>query len=283
MSHPKGDVASLLNLSTWIIVLGSVRLALAVAEGLLAGLDAVRNEPMSIQRWAAFFRDNPPIAMLGTLWPLFLGVAPRRTRWPELLKVAALTFLILSVGGMLSLIADWGDSRANWLAVGSFSISRLRSPAPGWPFITITLLGLTQLLLESWTAVRATALTLRMPATSLVDSDPDELVHRARFGRLGICISLVFMVATVRLPAWSSFLEVLNQSRFIREFLLRDDMKRVHSTRSLAPPTPETMRMQELQLLLQEAGQASNTGRYSEALDDYMRLALMADSIPPRR
>ena len=103
----------------------------------------------------------------------------------------------------------------------------------------------------------------------------------ARFGRLGICISLVFMIATVRLPAWSSFLEVLNQSRFIREFLLRDDMKRVRSTRSPSPPTPEAMRMQELQILLQEASQASNSGRYSEALDDYMRLAVMADSIPP--
>ena len=131
VSHPTGAVASLLNLSTWIIFLGSVRLALAVAEGLLAGLDAVRNEPMSIQRWAAFFRDNPPITMLGALWPPFLGVALRRTRWPELLKVAALTFLILSVGGMLSLIADWGDSRANWLAVGSFSISRPCARRPG--------------------------------------------------------------------------------------------------------------------------------------------------------
>ncbi len=182
---------------------------------------------------------------------------------------------------MLSLIADWGDSRANWLAVGSFSISRPALAALGWPFITITLLGLTQLLLEFWTAVRATVLALRMPATSLVDSDPDELVQRARFGRLGICVSLVFLIATVRLPAWSSFLEVLNQSRFIREFLLRDDMKRVRSTRSIVPPTPEAMRMQELQILLQEAIQASNSGRYSEALDDYMRLAVMADSIPP--
>ncbi len=70
MPHPTGDVASLHNLSTWIILLGSVRLALAVAEGLLAGLDAVRNEPMSIQRWAAFFRDNPPIAMLFALAPV---------------------------------------------------------------------------------------------------------------------------------------------------------------------------------------------------------------------
>ena len=281
VSHPEGVIASLINLSTWIILLGSVRLALAAADGLLAGLDAVRNEPMSIQRWATFFRDNPPIAVLVALWPPFLGLALRRTRWPELLKVAALTFLILSVGGMLSLIADWGDHRANWLAVGSFSLSRHALAALGWPFIAVGLLGLTQLLFELWTAVRAIVLALRMPAASLVDSDPDELVKRSRFGLLGICISMIFLIMTVRLPASSAFYEVLNQSRFIREFLLRDDLRRVRSLRSYSPPTPEAMRIQEIQILLQEASQASESGRYSEALNAYQRLLVMADSIPP--
>ncbi len=102
----------------------------------------------------------------------------------------------------------------------------------------------------------------------------------ARFGWLGIGISVVFLIMTVRLPASLTFVEVLNQSRFIREFLLRDDLKRVRSVRSVRPPTPEAMRIQELENELREANQASNSGRYSEALDNYRRLAVMADSIP---
>ena len=55
-------------------------------------------------------------------------------------------------------------------------------------------------------------------------------VRRSRLGRLALGVSIAFLVLTIRLPAGSAFLEIINQSRWIREFILRDDLTRIRST-----------------------------------------------------
>ncbi len=180
-----------------------------------------------------------------------------------------LTFLVLSIGGVLSMIADWSDGRERWINVGSFRIARHALPGLGLPVIAIGLLGAAQLLLEFGTAGRALLLAFQAPAASLVDSDRHGLARRARFGRLGIIIALGFLVLMVRLPAWSAYLEMLNQSRWIREFLLRDDYHRIRSTRSSPPSGPDANRIHELNVLLVGASQAWASERYFEAWDSY--------------
>jgi tetratricopeptide (TPR) repeat protein len=280
VSHSPGSAEKIARLSTWMVVLGTVRLVSAIASFAMAALESWRLEPTSVGRWKWFFDENPPIVLLSVAWPLFLSLALRRTRWPELLKAGALTFLILSIGGVLSMIADWGDLHARWISVGSFLIPRQALPRLGPTVILIGLLGAAQLLLEFATAGRAILLAFRTQDASPVDSDRHALARRARFGRLGICLSLGFLILMVRLPAWSAYLEMLNQSRLIREFILRDDLHRIHAIRAATPPGPDSDRLRELEGLFIEASQAWTSERYFQSRDNYQRLIALAEMIP---
>jgi tetratricopeptide (TPR) repeat protein len=267
-------------LSAWMVVLGTVRMAYAMTTYAMAAFQTVRLSPTSIGRWTLFFGENPPIFLLGSAWPLFLGLALRRTRWPELLKAGALTFSILSVGGLLSMVADWGDGRARWIGVGSFHIAREALAGQAMPVLLIGALGAAQLLLEFATAVRAALLAYRNQGASPADSDRHALGRRLRFGRMAVLLSLGFLIVMVRLPAWSAFVEVLNQSRMIREFILRDDLRRIHSTRGSRPSSPEAMRVREVEMAIAEASQAWSSERYAQARDNYQRLIATAETIP---
>src|SRR4051794_17024770 len=116
VAHPRpaADSASsaekVIELSSWVMVLGTIRLICAAADYANAYLEASRLESMSLRRLGWFFQENHPIVALGAAWPLILGLALRRTRWPELLKAVAITFLILAIGGVLAMTADWNHS-----------------------------------------------------------------------------------------------------------------------------------------------------------------------------
>ena len=51
---------------------------------------------------------------------------------------------------------------------------------------------------------------------------------RTRFGRLAIYASLGFLVLMIRLPVWSTYLEIINDSRIVREFVLKNDIRRIN-------------------------------------------------------
>ena len=176
-----------------------------------------------------FFQEYHPIVMVGAAWPLLLGLVQRRTRWRELLKAGSLTFFILSIGSALTMLADWSNPQESGLAVGSFHISLLPLEHPSLSTILLSLLGGTQLLIEFATAARATMLAFREQAVAPIEFDRQSRGRRERYSRLALCVSVAFLVSMVRLPAGSAFLELLNQSRVIREFLLRDDLHRIHA------------------------------------------------------
>ncbi len=279
-SHSPGEAEKIAILSTWMVCLGAVRFACAIATYAVSAFQTWRSAPTSIGRWNGFLDENPPLALLGSAWPLILGLALRRTRWSELLKAGALTFAILSIGGVLSMVADWSDGRARWINVGSFSIAREAMAGLGIPVLIGGAFGAIQLLLEFATATRAGLMAIRNQDAGAIDSDRQALARRARFGRLGLVLSLAFLMLMVRLPAWSAYLEMLNQSRWVREFILRDDLRRVHANRPSRTPSPDAVRVHEMEILFAEASQAWHSGNYETSREGYKRVIAEAEAIP---
>ena len=268
-------------LGTWMVILGTVRLVCAIADYVILGLESTRVEPMSMSRWSWFFYENNPTFLLGAAWPLLLGLALRRTQWLELLKPGALTFLILSIGNVVTMVADWSDHHASGIAIGSFHVSLSALASTTVPAILLSLLGGTQLLLEFATAAWATMLAFGGHDDSSIPLDRQTLARRERFGRLAVCTSVAFLVLMVRMPAWTAYLELLNQSRMVREFILRDDLHRIRSPRRSAPRNSETQQqILDIETLFRSAAQAWNSEKYAAAADDYRRLAVILDSIP---
>jgi tetratricopeptide (TPR) repeat protein len=111
-------------------------------------------------------------------------------------------------------------------------------------------------------------------------ADRSNLARRTRVGRLALGLSVVFLIVMVRLPAWSAYLELLNQSKFIRELILRDDLRRFKRVRAPAPPRLESRQVRDLEVLTAEASRAWNAERYTEAKNRYLRMASIVETIP---
>jgi len=60
-----------------------------------------------------FLQENPPAVVLGFAWPLALAIILQRSGRAIFLKAAALTFLVLSAGGIIALIAGL-TLRSDW-------------------------------------------------------------------------------------------------------------------------------------------------------------------------
>jgi tetratricopeptide (TPR) repeat protein len=269
---------AIVSLGSWMAILGSIRLVLAVAEYATAYREALGSGPTGAWRLAEFLRENPPVFALIGAWPLALGLMLMRTRWPELVKAGALTFLILSIGGALTATSDWSQSPNRWLAIGSFRVSRVALLRLAPAAVAPALAGAFQLLLELATALRAVVLAFRGKDGTGPALEREGAVRRSRLGRLAVCVSIVFLALTIRVPAGSAFLEIINQSRWIRDFILRDDMARIRSTPT--PRTPESQWIQDGQVLYNEAYEAWGEGRYGKARDAYLRLASVLETIP---
>jgi tetratricopeptide (TPR) repeat protein len=127
--------------------------------------------------------------------------------------------------------------------------------------------------------VRALLLVLQGGA----GSEPVEkhaAARRARCSRLALYASAAYLVLMIRLPVWSAYLEVLNQSAFVREFILKSDIRRIRSTRRIGTFAVESQQMANLQALLATALQAWGTGRFGEAKAHYLRLASLVEMLP---
>ena len=151
------------SLGSWMVGLGVIRLAFAIAGYAQAWREAWASGEIASQGWAEFFNENAPVSVLINGWPLLLGLALRRTRWPELVKASALTFLILSVGGVLSAMADWSRDSSRWIAIGSFHVPHAAWGRVGAAAMAPVLAGAAQWLLEFATAVWALRLAFRLP------------------------------------------------------------------------------------------------------------------------
>ncbi len=135
--------------------------------------------------------------------------------------------------------------------------------------VTLVLAGALQLLLELGVAVLcAIVLAFRGPDGIAMTADREVVIRRSRLGRLALVASIVFLAMTIRLPAWSTYLDVLFQSRMLREVFLRPDMARMKSTRRA--PAPESQPIHDGQALFNEAIEAASEGQYGKARDSYL-------------
>ena len=173
---------------------------------------------------SGFVEENQPFLAIGVAWPLLLGIILRRTRWPELVPAAGVTFLFLSAGGVLEAIAEWKHATGQIITIGSFHLTRLAFVKPTASDVILGVLGVGQLVVECAIGVRcllfySTIAQIRRPGHE--SSKPRGLAALAsgvsRFTR-----SLGFLVLMIRLPVWSTYLEIINESRMVRELVLED-------------------------------------------------------------
>jgi len=275
-------VERLIELSSWMMVLGTIRLTCAFANYVGAFLDAWRAQPVAIRMVSWFTHETQPVIELCAAWPLLLSMALGRKRWPELLPAAAVTFLILSIGGVIELSAEWSHAQGNGVTIGSFHLTRRAFIHPTLSDVSLGLLGATQLLLEFATAVRAVLLVPRFRGAHAAESGKNDGARRARFGRLAVYTSLGYLVLMIRLPVWSTYLELLNNSTIVREFVLRNDIKRIRGPRNSVRLTKEEEQRRDILVMLSAAHQAARMDQFPTAKETYIKLITLVESVPER-
>ena len=288
VSSPSTD--RIIELSSWMMVLGTVRVVCMLADYLGAFADALRVEPFTMRTLSRVAEEIHPVVAISSAWPLFLAVALRRTRWLQLVPAAAATFLVLPIGGFLELWVQWGHARAYGCMVGSFHLTRRAFLSPNASDFVLGGVGAIQLGLELVTALRAILLIPRLrqaPADPGTKADPGARALRARrsrCGRLAVYMSLGYLFVVIRLPVWSTYLEVLNNSKFVRNFILQNDTARLHGRRfahtTVREPTAEEKRVADLQSMITASIQDAGVGRFAEARDRYREVIESVDALP---
>jgi len=275
-------VERLIELSSWMMVLGTIWLTCTFADYVGTFLEASRAQPITYRMLSRFTEQNNPVVALCAAWPLLLGMALRRTRWLELLPAAAATFLILSIGGAIELSAEWSHARGSGVTIGSFHLTRRAFIHPTLSDVSLGILGATQLLLELATAVRAILLIPRFRGMPAAKSSGNDSARRARFGRLAVYASLGYLVLMIRLPVWSTYLEILNNSSIVREFVLRTDNNRIRGPHNYVRLTKEEAELRDFQIALSTAHQAARMERYMTAEETYIQLMSTLDLVPQK-
>jgi tetratricopeptide (TPR) repeat protein len=273
----------LAELGSWMMVLGTVRLICMVADYVGAFAEAISAEPFTMRVLSRLSDEIHPIVAVSAAWPLILAIVLRRTRWPQLLPAVAATFLVLSIGGFIELSVQLGHARGYDGMVGSFHLSKRAFLRPTVSDFALGTLGVTQLLLELTVAVRAILLIPDFRGTPADDVARQERARRARNGRIALYTSLGYLFVAIRLPIWSTYLEVLNNSTLVRNFILENDQRtnwRRINVRRMPQLTAEERRINDLRNLVTVSDEDSGTGRYTEALDRYQEIIVAIDSMP---
>jgi hypothetical protein len=279
-SAPRPTDERLIALSSWMMVLGTIRFVCIFADTASAFLGAYKFEPVSMRMLSKFAEENQMVLALSVAWPLLIAIALRRVRWPEILPAAGITFLILSLVGVLEVMAGWNHSRIDGIVFGSFHLTRRALLNPTLADVTLGLLGLGQLVFECATGLRALQLahTIRAARAHNVPGERHESSRRARFGRLAIYASLGFLVLMIRLPVWATYVDLINDSRIVREFVLKNDIKRIHSQPPSRPMTREEEQARVLHMMLASSYGAVRSTHFMEAKESYLRLIEHAES-----
>ncbi len=223
-------VDRLIDLSSWMMVLGTVQFICGVADYVGRVWEGASHSPFSFALLVGLFLQNSPIALLAAAWPLAIALVLRRWQWPELLWASGVTFLVLSVGGALMAIVELSGSKPQGFTLGAFHLDRLffRQPRPSG--VISAALGTVQLLVELGIGLRAIHLALQCRRSPAADASTAALARRRRAVRLSLYASTVFLLLTIRLPVWSAYIELIDHSPIIRDFVLKTDIERIHSS-----------------------------------------------------
>ncbi len=272
--------SSLATLGAWMAGLGALRmmgeLVAYIAqyqENRVAGLTGARG-------WLGPLIENPPTNVVLFAWPMALGLWLWYSRRRELVKAAALTFLILSIGGALATLADWSPGAGSHFLLGSF-----RLPKQGWDHLSMTswtaaIAGTAQLAAELILALLALWLVGRgVGETSSDGTFSNETGTRFPAGRLPLYATAAFLALTLRLPAGSAFVEMLAHSPTVRAFLLRDDFARIEAATRRAPRTVSEW-VARARALLDEGERAWYEHKYTESAASYRKLIAQIEARP---
>jgi hypothetical protein len=254
-----------------------VRFLCAVGEYFSAFLAVNHSAWISFPLLAGFLQDNSLPVLLGMGWPLIIGLILRRSTNRIYVGAAALTFFILALGGFLQLAEGLSLKWDPTLVVGSFTISRssLRHFVPAdWMRGS---LGVVQLTLELGTAVAASGLiTWFRPQPAGEFAAPRQARRRLR-GRLAIYLSLAFLVVGMRLPLWTAYIEVLNRSSTVRNFVLSTEPRARHPYMDRISIRPR--QGMEAELALSSAARLASTNRVLEAKEAYLQVIAQAEAM----
>jgi tetratricopeptide (TPR) repeat protein len=264
--------ARIVQISSWMMILGTVRLISTLGEYSSSLLEMSRFRLPSLRLLATFFQEYPPAFALGFAWPLVMALVLRRTGSYVFLRASAVTFFILSLGGFLNLMTGLFFRTDSQVLVGSLVVSRWALLNLGAAAVTRALLGLAQLALELVTAISAWTLA-NSAARAVGEKQLEGAPSRRRLqGRLVVYVGLAFLVLNVRHTVWSAYLEVLNESSLVREFVLRSDPKpHVTYRRDLSASRP-LPRDPEFQAALAHALTLAESKRWSDAKEAYLQL-----------
>jgi tetratricopeptide (TPR) repeat protein len=281
---PDGSAESnhdrVIALSSWMMILGTIRALCSLADLANAFLIAARLDAISWPMLGRFVDEKQPFLALCVAWPLALGIIVRRTRWPELVPAAGITFLILSVGGLLETLAEWNHRSGQGITFGSFHLTRLTLVKPALSDRILAVLGAGQLVVEFATGLRCLVLYRRLRGSTAQahESSKQEAARRARIGRLAIYASVGFLALMIRLPVWSTYLEIINDSRIVREFVLNTDGGPGNRPRRAAKMSKAEERRLVLQQVLGTAYMANNSENFLAAKENYLAVISRAES-----
>lgn len=278
--EPEGSGAGwpIASLGLWMAILGAIRLACAIADYASEWRAAMRGT--GTETFWPYAAEHPPVHLLVAAWPAAVGLMLVRSHWHELLKVGAVTFLVLSLGGILSATAEWGDAHRQLVMMGSFRTTRLSLVRLSESGLATILGGVVQLLLELFTGLRASVWAFRsLDRVPGAEVDRREAARRTRLGWIGLMGSLIFLVLTVRLPGWRPYLELVTRSQFLRELLIGEDGTKMRTHRRMRSAPPAWYR--DGSLLYDQAIRDWNEGRYAKARDTYLRLVTLLDPLSP--
>ncbi len=272
--------SSLATFGAWMVGLGAIRMIGELFASIVHYQEAQAAGLNAGQGWLGPLINDPPTNVVIYTWPMALGIWIWYSRTRELVRAAALTLLILSIGGALATLADWNPGAGSHFPLGSF-----RLPKHGWDhFSMITwaaaVAGATQLATELMLAIVALWLAGRgVGETAGAGLVPTETGTRSQAGRLALYATAAFLALTLRLPASSVFVEMLAHSPTIRAFLLRDDFARIQAAARRAPRSVSNW-VVHARTLLDDGERAWYEHKYPESAAIYRKLVAQIEATP---
>jgi len=277
LSEQESLTIRLLRLSSWMMILGTVRLVATLGDYGSAFLDISPSWYPSLSVITAFFHENSLAVLLGSAWPLILALSLRKTATRGFLVAGAVTFFILSLGGFLNLLAAMylrtGDAM---VSIGSFTSTRASLLHLNLVAAMRALMGAVQLTLELVTAVAAWGLSQSLRSDPAAKSAGAVESRRGLLGRLAVYLSLAFIVLNVRQPVWTAYLAVLNQSNLLRQFVLSNDVRPSSSRRFGLVSSPGPRAHGDFEMSFYSAFQLAASNQVPEAKKAYLRIITMA-------
>ncbi len=267
------------RLSYWMMILGTARLVTAVGDYGRDYLDLAAWWHFSLSEIGSFLREHPLAIVIGSGWPLFLGILLRRSLNRGFVIAAAVTFFILSLGGISNLVT------AACFRTGSFTVWIGSFPVPRSALVQPTLaaglrgmLGSAQLALELATACMAWRLARSWNDHRAADI-AEKGTRRGLYGRLAVYFSVAFLFLNVRQPVWSAYLGMLNQSSVVRNFVLSNDVDRGSQAASFDRLTPAARRRFDFQMALSSAQRLAAGNHVTEAKGVYLRMIASEEQV----